>query len=242
MMGDNLKGDDSEVVSTLGLNELDVGCDGTDRSLKPNIQVIESTLGDEGGSVDCLEDVSKTGSGKLKLTDDYISEHMENRIKIGCVKWFNIKVGYGFITISDKEREYDLFVHHSAINTQVEIYRYLVQGEYVHFEWNRTNNQKYMFQAVNVSGINGGKLMCETRNESRQNSSSLRLNNRVRNGVSHNNDRTNGRKMSDSHRSSSDMTKEVNMKGERDSSDTNDWTEVRGNNKRGKSVDSALKR
>ena len=233
-----MKKEEGKVISPLVLNELDVKSDITDKS-KSSIQVIDSTLGDEG-NIDCLEGVSNFGSSKLKLTDDYISEHMENKINIGCVKWFNIKVGYGFITISDKEHEYDLFVHHSAINTQVEIYRYLVQGEYVHFEWNRTNNQKYMFQAVNVSGINGGKLMCETRNESRQNSNSSRLNNRVR-SVSHKNDHMNGRMMSDN-KSSLNMSKEVNMKGERSLSDTNDWTEVRGNKKRGKSVESGLKK
>lgn len=119
----------------------------------------------------CCEDEDKQTKGATarSLSDAYIEENMENKINVGCVKWFNIKVGYGFITINNAEHSYDLFVHHSAVKTNVEIYRYLVQGEYVQFEWGKTSNKNYKFQAINVSGINAGKLMCETRNESKQN-------------------------------------------------------------------------
>lgn len=106
------------------------------------------------------------------LSESYIEENLKDKITVGCVKWFNIKVGYGFITINHNDNTYDLFVHHSAIKTCIEIYRYLVQGEYVQFEWGKTSNKKYNFQAINVSGINAGKLMCETRNESRQTNTS----------------------------------------------------------------------
>merc|ERR1712093_773525 len=87
----------------------------------------------------------------------------------GCVKWFNNKAGYGFITVTSGEhRDSDVFVHHSAIIVSTEQYRYLVQGEYVTFELCRVDNAKHKWQAGMVHGINDGKLMCETRLESRQ--------------------------------------------------------------------------
>jgi cold shock CspA family protein len=90
----------------------------------------------------------------------------EKKSLLGCVKWFNNKVGYGFITLSDGISEQDIFVHHSALNTTDEQYKYLVQGEYVCFDLVKATDpdSKHDFFAGNVSGVNGGKLMCETRN------------------------------------------------------------------------------
>ena len=88
---------------------------------------------------------------------------------IGRVKWFNNTAGYGFVTIKDEESntDIDIFVHHSSIKVDKEQYKYLVQGEYIEFNLVKTNDGKHEVQAVNISGINGGKLMCETRNELR---------------------------------------------------------------------------
>ena len=96
----------------------------------------------------------------------------------GRVKWFNNKTGFGFITaLTDSEgvkEGSDVFVHHSAIKVAQEQYRYLVQGEYVEFVLSKLDSadadasaSKHEFQAVNVSGVKGGKLICETRWESR---------------------------------------------------------------------------
>jgi len=89
------------------------------------------------------------------------SEHL-----LGRVKWFNNKAGYGFITVTDGSRSgTDIFVHHSAINVESQQYKYLVQGEYVEFDLVNTNSEKHEWQASLVSGVKGGKLMCETRHE-----------------------------------------------------------------------------
>jgi len=88
---------------------------------------------------------------------------------VGRVKWFNNKAGYGFITVSDGERAgSDIFVHHSGVQVSNEQYKYLVQGEYVEFKVVKTDGGAHEYQAGDVSGINGGKLMCETRRDFRQ--------------------------------------------------------------------------
>jgi CspA family cold shock protein len=85
---------------------------------------------------------------------------------IGRVKWFNNKAGYGFLTVTDGTRSgTDIFVHHSSINVENQQYKYLVQGEYLEFYLNKTTSGPHEWQAIQVSGINGGKLMCETRRE-----------------------------------------------------------------------------
>jgi cold shock CspA family protein len=100
-------------------------------------------------------------SYKDNVTPSAASERLTGR-----VKWFNNKTGYGFITITDGERSgSDIFVHHSTIGVSNQQYKYLVQGEYVDFDLVSTQGGAHEFQATNVVGIKGGKLMCETRHE-----------------------------------------------------------------------------
>jgi cold shock CspA family protein len=87
----------------------------------------------------------------------------------GRVKWFNNKAGYGFITsTTGAQAGTDVFVHHSGLAVSSEQYRYLVQGEYVEFQMNSVEGGAHRFQAVDVSGIGRGMLMCETRRTFRE--------------------------------------------------------------------------
>lgn len=119
-------------------------------------------------------------------TTDKVSTTTQQRYS-GRVKWFNN--GYGFITMYDNNnvrvdniekeeniekeleekdtKEKDVFVHHTSIHVETNQYKYLVQGEYVEFNILPVDKEgaRYDFQATNVTGINGGKLLCETRRE-----------------------------------------------------------------------------
>jgi CspA family cold shock protein len=87
---------------------------------------------------------------------------------LGQVKWFNNKAGYGFITVNDGEYSgKDIFIHYSTIRVTNSQYKYLVQGEYVEFSLVKSTTGNHEFQAVDVSGIKGGSLMCETRRNNR---------------------------------------------------------------------------
>lgn len=77
----------------------------------------------------------------------------------GQCKWFNDLLGYGFVTIcvgSDTGK--DIFVHHTGIKPLNSNYRTLKKGEYLSF--NIVNGINGL-QATDVTGINGGPLMCD---------------------------------------------------------------------------------
>ena len=102
----------------------------------------------------------------MSSNNDVVTPSNAPKQLIGRVKWFNTKAGYGFITVTDgAQAGTDVFVHHSDINVVNQQYKYLVQGEYVEFNLTKVESEKYEWQASNVSGIKGGKLMCETRYE-----------------------------------------------------------------------------
>ena len=88
-----------------------------------------------------------------------------NRL-VGQVKWFNNRLNYGFITVvtPNFQGNRDVFVHQSHICPNKSTYRTLFQGEYVSFELTQTegdNSNGHEFHAVNVTGIEGGNLMCD---------------------------------------------------------------------------------
>ena len=77
----------------------------------------------------------------------------------GHTKWFNDKLGYGFITICDgDEKGKDIFVHHSGVKPLNSNYKTLRKGEYIQFNIITGMNG---LQAVDVTGIKGGPLMCD---------------------------------------------------------------------------------
>lgn len=99
-----------------------------------------------------------------------VSSEQQNKTKrIGCVKWFNNKSGYGFITVLNDNvlDSKDIFVHHTSINAKGDIYKYLVQGEYVEFDVQRMESKDHENQAIQITGVYGGDLMCETRSKNR---------------------------------------------------------------------------
>lgn len=88
---------------------------------------------------------------------------------VGKVKWFNNKSGYGFVTFIDSSdfKGKDIFAHHSSLNVKDEIYKYLVQGEYVEFSVQKMDSGNHEYQAMNIKGILQNDLMCETRHKNR---------------------------------------------------------------------------
>jgi len=101
-------------------------------------------------------------TGMTSQTETQTIEH-------GCVKWFNNRAGYGFITVTNGDhKDEDIFIHHTQIDVHEEQYKYLVQGEYVDFALSETDgSDEHKWHAVSVKGPNGGSLMCETRQRSR---------------------------------------------------------------------------
>jgi CspA family cold shock protein len=92
------------------------------------------------------------------ITVDEIKDKVYGSI-IGQCKWFNDKLGYGFITVQDGDNKgKDIFVHHSGIRPLNSNYKTLKTGEYVNFDIIYGENG---LQAVNITGILGGTLICD---------------------------------------------------------------------------------
>ena len=79
--------------------------------------------------------------------------------KIGKVKWYNIDLRYGFITILDDNS--DIFVHKNNIKSDVK-YKCLFKGEYVLVDI--INTEKGL-RCNNVTGINNDQLLCESNSD-----------------------------------------------------------------------------
>tara|TARA_B100000927_G_C16454878_1_gene465400 strand:- start:1021 stop:1434 length:414 start_codon:yes stop_codon:yes gene_type:complete len=89
----------------------------------------------------------------------------------GQVKWFNNKSGYGFISVKMGDETKDIFAHYSNIVLNESHYKYLTQGEYVEFDLSKIEDKpesEHEFQAVNITGIGGGPIMCEVRRLNRE--------------------------------------------------------------------------
>jgi len=94
-----------------------------------------------------------------------MSATQETQRLTGMVKWFNNKSGFGFITVRS-EGEFagkDIFAHYSAIRVTNAQYKYLVQGEYVDFNLSRSDNENHEYNAMDITGVLDGPILCETR-------------------------------------------------------------------------------
>ena len=96
---------------------------------------------------------------------------------MGNCKWFNHKIGYGFVTVIDGDKKgKDIFVHHSGITPKNSNFKTLAKGEYVSLD---IEDGKNGLQGVNITGIQGGPLMCDNiiLNRSYQNNQNQSFNN-----------------------------------------------------------------
>jgi cold shock CspA family protein len=94
-------------------------------------------------------------------------EKYGDRTYTARVKWFNRTAGWGFVSLTTRTEQHendDIFIHWKSLEVENEQYKYLVNGEYVNLKINFTPNGQHSYQASNVTGIDGGMLMCETRN------------------------------------------------------------------------------
>ena len=97
------------------------------------------------------------------------AQQSESTSFVGQVKWFNNRLGYGFITIisTGEHSGEDIFVHQQHITPKTSDYRSLQQGEYVGFQLGTADSNsegeaaKHTNQAVKVTGVYGGSLMCD---------------------------------------------------------------------------------
>ena len=83
---------------------------------------------------------------------------------VGCVRRFNKKLGYGFITvISEGEfKGQDIFVHQTSVKQGTSSrHRMLFIGECVEFDIAPSGKEEHPNQAINVGGFNGHNLMCD---------------------------------------------------------------------------------
>lgn len=105
-----------------------------------------------------LEVDSVDTNDEFKSVVEFIDDKEHGSV-IGNCKWFNKKLGYGFITVYTGEHKgTNIFAHHSGIKPLNSNFRTLKKGEYVHFNIGEGKNGT---QAVDITGINGGPLMCD---------------------------------------------------------------------------------
>lgn len=62
----------------------------------------------------------------------------------GIVKSFNLKTGYGFLTISEEDR--DILVHYSTV--QASGFKNLIVGQIVYFDYEEKENGKLVATKV----------------------------------------------------------------------------------------------
>lgn len=87
-----------------------------------------------------------------------------DKIYTGIVKWFNMDLRYGFITVLDNDNSInnlDLFAHKNDINSNIR-YKCLIKGEYVNFKITKTDKG---YKCILIKGINNNNLLCESNSD-----------------------------------------------------------------------------
>ena len=87
---------------------------------------------------------------------------INNKRLSGRVKWFNSKLGYGFITHKQKGVDCDVFIHWSNLLLSEKEFHTLYKGEYVEFELAAckcSSSNNIGIQACRVSGPNNSQLL-----------------------------------------------------------------------------------
>tara|TARA_Y100000389_G_scaffold161729_1_gene164265 strand:+ start:5074 stop:5613 length:540 start_codon:yes stop_codon:yes gene_type:complete len=120
-------------------------------------------------------------------TENKTESRTESKKRVlGVVKWFNNKLGYGFISHKkENNEEQDIFVHWSNLLLNEHDFRTLYKDEVVEFEIQYCNfgqfaeNKNKAIQACNVSGPNFSKLISakQTNNFQTSNYSSTKYSN-----------------------------------------------------------------
>ena len=85
-------------------------------------------------------------------------------------KWFNRQSGWGFLVLTESGGDYagdEIFVHYNTLQCTKDVFRYLTAGEYVSVTVGTTDDAKRPWQALQVTGIDGGVLLCESRDDER---------------------------------------------------------------------------
>ena len=119
----------------------------------------------------------------MSATPNTVPETSSNvpQTHTGRCKWFNNRLGYGFVTVDNRTEgsdvPEDIFVHQTNVHPNSSTYRTLRQGEYVSFALSRDDNS---VQAVNLTGLNGGPLLCDSQ-DTRPSNRSNRSNDSRRN-------------------------------------------------------------
>lgn len=111
-------------------------------------------------TVDVTNDCSNTPTcvDEIQVVEEEPSSPIIGQY-VGQCKWFNDMLGFGFVTVCEGvDKGKDIFVHHTGIKPLNSNYRTLKKGEYLNF--NIINGMNGL-QAVDVTGINGGPLMCD---------------------------------------------------------------------------------
>ena len=105
-----------------------------------------------------VEQPTESQEREIKQLDNYGPN-------VGIIKWFNNSRGYGFLRIVSQDRNgEDIFVHQTNVVPHVSGYRTLREGEYVSFELSDEERP----QALNITGVFGGPLMCDAPTPPRQ--------------------------------------------------------------------------